>query len=162
MVEQAVTQLHDAHMFEWMKSFFRFPRLSRTTALSNPGTDDRFWQMHDIKPLPHLPISEGLVPPERVSETKGFVTIPPIWQPEGQDQSRFHEVKQQPNIQFKDIENFFTGFWNHHYANPHHVTAEQVGLGFHIWKKEELWPDVIDVEAREVKEFKALPPPEEP
>ena len=161
-MEQAVTQLHDAHMFEWMKSFFRFPRLSRTTALSNPGTDDRFWQMHDIKSLPHLPISEGLVPPERVSETKGFVTIPPIWQPEGQDQSRFHEVKQQPNIQFKDIENFFTGFWDHLDNNPHRVTAEQVGC--YVIDESHSFKDdgVIDVEAREVKEFKALPPPEEP
>lgn len=101
---------------------------------------ERVFFMVGIPPMIMMPIS------------KGFIPIPPVW--EGT------EVHRMPDEPMEQHVREYAAF-----NNPHHVTAEQVGLGFKIWDVEELWsgtdPNVIDVEAREVKEPKQLPPPEE-
>lgn len=81
-------------------------------------------------------------------EAEGFVKIPAMW--EG------HPIHPLPN----EIVEFFTGFWDSPYNNPHYVTAAQVGTYTDMNNKApEFDPNVIDVEARVVETPKELPAP---
>lgn len=127
-------ELHEAHVLDWMKSFFRFPRLPKTIPVSIPEADDRFWQFA-IEPMwQPPPISEGLIP------------MPPVW--EGTEVHRMSD-----EITDGPIHRFYKN-WIDYINNPHRVTAEQVGV---YTKDVEIDPNVIDVEAREVKEQHGLP-----
>ena len=115
--------LHDEHYFAWIR--------------------DQNGLSHDV----------GLASTQNtLMYMEGLIPLPPVWRPEGQDQSHFTEIKQQPNI---------TPYAEPEYNNPHMVTASQIGVYTDLELKEYVDPDVIDVDAREVQEPKQLPPPKE-
>ncbi|MDR3392254.1 MAG: hypothetical protein P4L77_11030 [Sulfuriferula sp.] len=165
----ASIELHDAHIYSWVRRFFTYRRKTGEFQITDFQIDGK--KTIDgklnvgrglIKPIYWLPDETSVLHCAHVDEYwKKFYTVDDIkdfTKEPGLDPvliaaiSAYSRVERMPDEVGPYVE-------KNEFNNPHHVTAAQVGLGNYVdmppcWGDPD--PNVIDVEMREVKEVPQL------